>query len=161
MDKIAKLVLIIFIGLLFFSCGIKKETTQKTGHIYCIKEIKIPSAEATALDVFNKFVSDAILMAGNRIECSTRTTRFLSINIRKISFDEIGYSSAQRATIYKMNIKLDLEIENINGDTILSKTIKETTQYVGTGLRADFEKRYALEDLASLVEVRIYSLLKE
>ncbi len=162
MKKMFNLVFVFGIGMILLSgCSVKKETTEKTGHIYCIKELKLPSAEATALDVFNKFISDAILMAGNRIECSNRTTRFLSIDIKKISFDEIGYSSAQRATIYKMNIKLHIEVENINGDTILSKTIKETTQYVGTGLRADFEKRYALEDLANLVEIRLYSLLKE
>ncbi|NPA51835.1 MAG: hypothetical protein GXO22_02970 [Aquificae bacterium] len=159
MKKMYKIFLI-FIALVF-GCTLKKEATETTGHIYCVKELKIPTAEATALDVFNKFISDAILMAGNRIECSDRTTRFIAIDIKKISFHEIGYSSAQRATIYKMNIRLHLKVENINGDTILSKMIRETTQYVGTGLRADFEKRYALEDLARLLEIRIYSLLKE
>ena len=151
----------VFISLFFISCTLKKDITEKTGHIYCIKKINIPSSEATALDIFTKYISDAVLMAGNRLECSHRTRRFLTVNIEKISFDDLGYSSAQRATIYKMDVKLFLKVENINGDTILSKTIKETTQYVGTGLRADFERRYALEDLARLVEIRIYSLLKE
>ncbi len=154
-------VLLLIISIFLSGCTLKRSPTVKTGHIYCIKKIEIPKSEATALDIFNRYISDAVLMAGNRIECSERTRRFLSVTIKKISFDEIGYSSAQRATIYKMFISLYINVENVNGENILSKNIKETTQYVGTGLRADFERRYALEDLAKLIEIRIYSLLKE
>ncbi len=161
MERIRVLVLLFLVAFFIVGCTLKKRPTEKVGHIYCIKNIDIPKSEATALDIFNRYISDAVLMAGNRIECSERTRRFLSVKIKKISFDELGYSSAQRATIYKIFINLSIDVENINGDNILSKNIRETIQYVGTGLRADFERRYALEELAKLIEIRIYSLLKE
>ncbi len=135
----------------------KKEKEYK--HIYCIKDIKINNPIETALDTITHYTSRAILTSGNKMECSSETDRYISLDIKSLYVYSIGYSLSQRASIYKVNINMDLIVENRRNEIILKKNIHETTQYVGSGLRADIERRYALEELAKLVEVRIYSIL--
>ncbi len=155
-----KFLLFFIFSILFVSCGYKPiKFDQKQPKVYCIKKIDIPMAEATAYDVLTQKVSDAIISSNNILECSTKTERYIYIKVRSIEFEPIGFSSAQRATIYKMSIVLDFKVEDDNGKTIFSKEIKETTQYIGAGLRADFERRYAFENLAELIRIRIFSLL--
>ncbi len=153
-------ILIFFIPLILMSCGYKPVYYgEKSSEIYCIKSVKISTPEATALDVLTKNISEAVLSSKNKLECSEKTERYIVANVKSIKFEPIGFSQAQRANIFKMKIDMDFTVENKEGEPILKTKIKETTQYVGAGLRADFERRYALEELAHLVRLRVFSLL--
>jgi hypothetical protein len=159
MNKIKVFLLfLIFLGLT--SCGYKPVYYgEKPAEIYCIKSIKISTAEATALDVLTKNISEAVISSKNKLECSEKTEKYIVADVKSIKFEPIGFSQAQRANIFKMKIDMDFTVENKEGKPILKTKIKETTQYVGAGLRADFERRYALEELAHLVRLRVFSLL--
>ncbi len=171
MFKLKKIIVLFLI--LLSSCGytvknsktkqdipIKNTTKVKNyKHIYCIKDIKLENKMETALDIITRYTSQAILTSGNKIECSSKTDRFLTLDIKSLYIYSIGYSISQRASIYKVNINMDLIVEDRKNRPIFKKNIQETTQYVGSGLRADIERRYALEELAKLVEIRIYSIL--
>ncbi len=155
-----KLKILFVLPIIFISCGYKPiYYGEKAGEIYCIKSIKISTSEATALDVLTRNISEAVLSSKNRLECSEKTERYIIADIKSIKFEPIGFSQAQRANIFKMKIDMNFTIENKEGKPILKTKIKETTQYVGAGLRADFERRYALEELAHLVRLRVFSLL--
>ncbi len=136
-----------------------KNTPLEEKHVYCIKEIKMNKPMETALDILTRYITKAVLTSGNTLECSSRTDRYISLNIKSLYIYSIGYSLSQRASIYKVNINMDILIENRKNEPIVEKNIRETTQYVGAGLRADIERRYALEELAKMLEVRIYSIL--
>ncbi len=141
----------------------KKEYSKKVTykHTYCIKEIKMEKPLETAIDLFTRYISKAILSSGNALGCSSKTDRYISLYVKSLYIYSIGYSLSQRATIYKVNVNMDVSIENRKNEPILKRNITELTQYVGSGLRADTERRYALEELAKLIEMRIYSLLLE
>jgi len=157
---VKRILLFFVLSIVIVSCGYKPiKFDKKEPKVYCIKKIDISTAEATAYDVLAKKISDAIISSNNILECSKNTERFIYIKVNSIKFEPIGFSSAQRATIYKMSIDLDFKVEDDNGKTIFTKEIKETTQYVGAGLRADFERRYAFENLAELIRIRIFTLL--
>ncbi|NPA53634.1 MAG: hypothetical protein GXO21_03090 [Aquificae bacterium] len=115
----------------------------------------------TATDVLTRYTIKAILTSGNTLECSSKTDRYLSLDIKSLSIKSIGYSLSQRASIYKVNIDMNVLIENRKNELILKERVIETTQYVGAGLRADIERRYALEELAKLIEVRIFTILSK
>jgi len=147
---------------LSFSCGYKSvDYNKKTREVYCVKKIYFPRAEATALDVFTRAISDAVISSGNDLECSGRTTRFIEVSVKSLYIRPIGYSQAQRASIYKVSVDLEFTIENRKNEPLLQKIIKETTQYTGTGLTGDVERRYAIEEIGRLVNVRIFSILTE
>ena len=128
-------------------------------HVYCVKSININKPMETALDTFTRHLNRAILSSGNSLECSNKTDRYISLNINSLYIYSIGYSISQRASIYKVNVNMDVIIENRKNEPIFKKNISELTQYVGAGLRADIERRYALEELAKLVEIRLYNIL--
>ncbi len=155
-------VLLVLILAFFASCGYKPVSydTQKK-EVYCIKRIHFPRAEATALDVFTRAVSDAVISSGNILECSGRTTRFIIVNVKSLRIRPIGYSRAQRASIYKVTVDLDFIIQNRKNEETFRKNIKEIAQYTGVGLRGDVERRYAIEEIGRLVSVRIYSILSK
>lgn len=58
-------------------------------------------------------------------------------------------------------MNINVKLEDLKGNILKDKTIREKTQYVGTGLRSDFEKRYAFEELGKLIKVRVLSILSE
>ena len=155
-------ILFVLLTVFFVSCGYKPVSydTQKK-EVYCIKRIHFPRAEATALDVFTRAVSDAVISSGNILECSGRTTRFIIVNIKSLNISPIGYSRAQRASIYKVSVDLDFIIQNRKNEDIFKKDIKEMTQYTGAGLTGDVERRYAIEEIGKLVNIRIYSILSK
>ncbi|MDQ7056795.1 MAG: hypothetical protein Q9M89_10280 [Persephonella sp.] len=97
--------------------------------------------------------------AGGRLECSGRTTRFIVVNINSLRISPIGYSPAQRASIYKVSVDLDFIVENRKNETVLKKNIKEMAQYTGVGLTGDVERRYAIEEIGRVVNIRIFSIL--
>ncbi|MBK3332746.1 hypothetical protein GWK41_06660 [Persephonella atlantica] len=153
-------VVILFLGIFLASCSYKSIDYGKVKkEYYCIKRIHFPRAEATALDVITRAVSDAVISAGGRLECSGRTTRFIVVNIKSLRISPIGYSPAQRASIYKVSIDLDFLLENRKNETVLKKNIKEMAQYTGVGLTGDVERRYAIEEIGRVVSVRIFSIL--
>jgi len=169
---VKKYILFVFLSAVLFSCipAKKTSTLQKTPvkteeknyrHIYCIKEIKMQRPMETALDVLTRYITKAVLTSGNILQCSSKTDRYISLDIKSLYIYSIGYSISQRASIYKVNINMDVIIENRKNQPILKENVKETTQYVGAGLRADIERRYALEELAKLIEVRIFTILSK
>jgi len=148
--------------LVFYGCGYKP--ANKTGvkkEVYCIKSIKFPRAEATALDVFTRSVSDAIISSGNTLECSGKTTRFVEVYVKSLRITPIGYSAAQRASIYRVAVNLDFIVENRKNEVVFKKSISEMAQYTGTGLSGDVERRYAVEEVGRLVSLRIFSILTD
>lgn len=155
----------VFILLLIFSyiygCGYKPVNLSEKKLRVCVDNIHISSAEATVLDILNKKLRDSIVAQGKKMDCSYKRDVNLYITEKSLSFYPIGYSESQRANVYKIGMTINLKVENKEGKTILNKDITETTQYVGSGLRADIEKRYAIERLADLLEVRIFSILSE
>ncbi|WP_297454591.1 hypothetical protein [Persephonella sp.] len=155
-------VLLVLILVFFASCGYKPVSYDiQKKEVYCIKRIHFPRAEATALDVFTRAVSDAVISSGNILECSGRTTRFIIVNIKSLNISPIGYSRAQRASIYKVTVDLDFIIQNRKNEETFRKNIKEIAQYTGAGLRGDVERRYAIEEIGKLVNIRIYSILSK
>lgn len=154
-----KLLLIFF--LMVISCGYKAVNFKHKKLNVCIEKVNIYAPEAVVLDTLNQKITDSIISQGKKLDCSYRKDIILNIYLKSISFYSIGYSSAQRANVYKISMTINLKIENKEGKNILDKDITETTQYVGAGLRADIEKRYAIENLANLLQIRIYSLLSE
>jgi len=154
--------LIFVLIFIVYGCGYKP--ADKTGikkEVYCIKSIKFPRAEATALDIFTRSVSDAIISSGNTLECSGKTTRFVKVYVRSLNISPIGYSAAQRASIYKVTVNLDFIVENRKNEVVFRKSISEMTQYTGTGLSGDVERRYAIEEIGRLVSLRIFSILTD
>ncbi len=141
--------------------SINKPPQKKSNHVYCIKEIKMQKPMETALDVLTRYITKAVLTSGNTLNCSSKTDRYISLDVKSLYIYSIGYSISQRASIYKVNINMDVIIEDRKNEPILKENIRETTQYVGAGLRADIERRYALEELAKLIEVRIFTILSK
>ncbi len=153
-------IVVLLLGIFFASCSYKSiDYGKMKKEYYCIKRINFPRAEATALDTITRAVSDAIISAGGRLECSGRTTKFVVINIKSLSISPIGYSPAQRASIYKVFIDLDFMLENRKNETVFKRNIKEMAQYTGVGLTGDVERRYAIEEIGRLVSIRIFSIL--
>ncbi len=154
--------LFVLIFMVFYSCGYKPaHKTEIKKEVYCIKSIKFPRAEATALDVFSRSISDAIISSGNTLECSGKTTRFVKVYVKSLNIRPIGYSAAQRASIYKVTVNLDFTVENRKNEVVFKKSISEMAQYTGTGLTGDVERRYAIEEVGRLVSLRIFSILTD
>jgi hypothetical protein len=158
---------ILILILLINSCGYRatdfteKKAEGKLQDIFCVRSIDINIPEATAVDIFYRYVSQAVLSAGYRLECSKWTDRYVYLTVKRLDVKPIGYSISQRAYIYKVSGIMEFTVEDKEKNVILSREIWETVQYVGSGLRADIERRYAIEELARLVEARIFSILTE
>jgi len=153
---------ILLVLLTVSGCGYKAvDYSNKPREVFCIKRIKFPKAEATALDVFSRYIADAVISSGNSLECSGRTTKFITVNVSSLKIVPVGYSPAQRARVYKVMVNLNFVIENRKNEPVLIKNIKEMSQYTGTGLTGDVERRYAIEEIGRLVGVRIFSILTE
>jgi len=151
------LTLVIFL----VGCGYKPVNFDKNKLNICVEKVFINSPEPTVLDILNRDVRDAVLAHGEHLDCSYKKNVILNLSLKSISFYPIGYSESQRANVYKIYMNLNLKIKDKEGNTLLNKDIVETTQYVGAGLRADIERRYAIENLGKLIQVRIFSLLNE
>ncbi|ACO04240.1 MAG TPA: hypothetical protein DEP48_02790 [Persephonella sp.] len=149
------------------SCGYRatdfteKKAEGKLQDIFCVRSVDINTPEATAVDIFYRYVSQAVLSAGYRLECSKWTDRYVYLTVKRLDVKPIGYSISQRAYIYKVSGIMELTVEDKEKNVILSREIWETVQYIGSGLSADIERRYAIEELARLVEARIFSILTE
>ncbi|EDP73377.1 hypothetical protein HG1285_10988 [Hydrogenivirga sp. 128-5-R1-1] len=149
--------------LLFFlsSCGYKPVNFEKQKLNVCIEKVNINSPEPLILDVLNRKLRDVIVSQGKKLDCSYKKNIVVYITLKSLSFYPIGYSQSQRANVYKIAMSLNLKVDDKEGSTILNKDITETTQYIGAGLRADIEKRYAIQYLGDLIQVRIFSLLSQ
>lgn len=156
-----KKVLILCLALIIASCSVNsysvKPSNPKT--VYCIKEFNYDSPEPVLKDLLYQALTDAILSSGAIIECSDETQYFVNFSVTGIGFYPVGYSATLRANVYVAQINSFLSLKGKDGKEIYSHNITEKTQYVGTGMRADFEKRYAFVELADLIKVRIYSIL--
>ncbi|NPA58192.1 MAG: hypothetical protein GXN94_02735 [Aquificae bacterium] len=153
---------LVLILLFTASCGYRSVDYGKKGkEVYCIKKIRFSKAEATALDVFSRYIEDAVISSGNLLECSGRTTRFITVYVKSLNIKPVGYSPAQRARVYKATVNLRFIVENRKNEPILVKDIKEMSQYTGIGLTGDVERRYAIEEIGRLIGVRIFSILTE
>jgi len=153
-----RLLLLLFF---LFSCGYKPVNFEKQKLNVCIEKINISSPEPLVLDVLNRKLRDVIISQGKDLNCSYKKNVVVYITLDNISFYPIGYSQSQRASVYKISMRLNLKVDDKEGGNILNKNITETTQYIGAGLRADIEKRYAIEQLGDLMQVRIFSLLSQ
>jgi hypothetical protein len=158
-----KKVLVIFVALLLGSCTAKqyKEYKPSQQKNVCFKDFYINTPEPTIRDIMYKSISDAVLQSGNKLECGENTSYNLYAYLNNVRFYSIGYSPSQRANVYAVEISLSIKVEDIKGNILIDRVIREKTQYVGTGLLADFEKRYAFEELGNFVKVRVFSILSE
>ncbi|NPA13106.1 MAG: hypothetical protein GXO45_03865 [Aquificae bacterium] len=153
-------ILLAVLLMFFSSCGYKTvQHNKENQQVYCITKIKLPTAQETALDVLSRSISEAVLSSGNRLQCSGETTRFIEVVVSSLSVRPIGYSVSQRASVYKVSIDMLFTVKNRKNEVLLQKRIKEMTQYTGTGLNADIEKRYAIEEIGRIIGIRVYSLL--
>lgn len=156
-------ILILFISLFLIGCSMKeyKSYRQSQPQNICFKELYVNTPEPTIKDILYKNISDAVLESGNKLECGKDETYNIYASLNDIKFYAIGYSPSQRANVYTVEINLSIKLEDRKGNLILDRVIREKTQYVGTGLRSDFEKRYAFEELGNLVKVRVFSIISE
>ncbi|MCX7760037.1 MAG: hypothetical protein N2Z81_02520 [Hydrogenothermaceae bacterium] len=156
-----KKVLILVLALIAVSCSVSsysvKPSNPKT--VYCVKEFNYDSPEPVLKDLLYQALTDAVLSSGAVIECSDKTQYFVYFSVTGIGFYPVGYSATLRANVYVAQINSFFSLRDKEGKEIYSHSITEKTQYVGTGMRADFEKRYAFVELVDLIKVRIYSIL--
>ena len=151
--------LILAFLLFITSCGYKRVNFDDKNLKVCVDDIVINSPQPTLLDTLNRYILDSIIASKNKLDCSYKKNLDIKINVLSFSFYPIGYSQAQRANVYKVSIKIKLEIFDKEGKLLKQQEITETTQYFGAGLRADIEKRYAVEELAKLLQIRIFDIL--
>ena len=151
--------IILAVFLFFVSCGYKKVDFSQKSLKVCVDNIIINSPQPTLLDTLNRYILDSIIATKNKLDCSYKKNIDIKITVLNFSFYPIGYSISQRANVYKVKIRLNVEIFDREGNLIKQKEIVETTQYFGAGLRADIERRYAIEELAKLLQIRIFDIL--
>jgi len=149
----------LFIIFIFFSCGYKTADFNKNSLNVCVDDITINSPQPTLTDILNRYILDAVIADKNKLECSYKKNVDLIIKVNSFDYSPIGYSQAQRASVYRVNINLTVYIYDKEGNLMKEQNIKETTQFFGTGLRADLERRYAVEEIARLVQMRIFNIL--
>lgn len=155
-------IFILFIAFLFASsCSVKNYSISPTGkyHIYCIKEFHYDNPEPVLNDLLYKSINEAINSANGKVECSDKTDYYLYFSLNSISFVPIGYSDTLRAFVYIAQANITLKVYDKDNKPIFSNDIVEKVQYIGSGMRADFEKRYAFDELSQMIKVRVYSLL--
>lgn len=153
---IALLILFLYAG-----CSYKPVNLEKKELSVCIEKVEINSPEPILLDVLNRYITDTVVARGYKLDCSVKRNADIYINVKSFNFYPIGYSPSQRERVYKVSIAVNVKLENKEGMEILNKDIVETTQYIGAGLRANIERRYAIEELIRLLQLRIFSLLTE
>lgn len=153
------ILLILFFSL--FSCSTKDYyvTVNGKGEIYCIKEFYYDNPEPVLRDLLYRALLDSIHSAGGKVECSERSNYYLEFRVNSVSFFPVGYSPSLRASVFVAQLNSSLSVSDRDGKKRISNDIVEKVQYVGSGMRADFEKRYAFVDLAEVVKIRIYSIL--
>lgn len=154
-------VLLVILMAIISSCSTKNYTVNpalNTG-LYCIKEFYFDSPEVVLKDLLYKAISDAILSSGGKIECSENTDYNIYYSVNGMVFTPIGYSPNQRANVYVAQIDSTLKITDSKDKVLYSNKLIEKVQYTGTGMRADYEKRYAFVELSDIIKIRIYSIL--
>ena len=129
--------LLSIIPFILFSCGYKSVNLEEGNLSVCLNKVIINTPEPILLDVLNKNITDVLISRGHRLDCSTNKQMDMYINVKSLRFVPIGYSTSQRASIYKISMTINIKLENKEGKIVLDKDIIETTQYVGAGLRAD------------------------
>ena len=147
--------------LALLGCGYKPINFEEQKLNVCIERVNINSPEPLVLDVLNQKIRDVVIAQGKKLDCSYKKNIVMYITLKSLSFYPIGYSASQRANVYKISMDLNIKIDNKEGGNILNKNITETTQYIGAGLRSDIEKRYAVQQLGDLIQIRIFSLLSQ
>ncbi|ACN98783.1 putative lipoprotein [Sulfurihydrogenibium azorense Az-Fu1] len=159
MEKLLTLLLTFVLA----GCTVKDYNTYKPKEkkVICFKDLVVNTPEPTLKDILYKNISDGVLQSGNKLECGEKTNYNLYITLNSVRFYTIGYSPSQRANVYAVEMNINVKLEDLKGNILKDKTIREKTQYVGTGLRSDFEKRYAFEELGKLIKVRVLSILSE
>lgn len=156
-------ILTILLAFVLTGCTVKDYHAYKPEEkkVICFKDLVINSPEPTLKDILYRNISDGVLQSGNKLECGEKTNYNLYVALNSINFYSIGYSPSQRANVYAVEVNLNVKLEDLKGNILTDKNIKEKTQYVGTGLRSDFEKRYAFEELGKLIKIRVLSILSE
>lgn len=153
--------LLFILSLVLSSCSPKGYSLNSAGveAFYCIKEFYFENPEPALNDLLYKALVDGVISANGKLECSERSDYYLEYRIGGVSFYSIGYSPSLRASVFVAQLNSNLRVVDREGKVRVSGDIVEKIQYVGSGMRADFEKRYAFVDLAEVVKIRIYSLL--
>ena len=164
--KHLKFLILFPIILVFLSnCGYKavdfteRKKTGKLDKVFCLEKANIASPEAKLTDTLYRHLSSAIVSSGYRLECSKNTNRYVKVYVNSISTSPVGYSPSLRASVYNVVINTNLRVENKKREILINKNISETTQFFGSGLRADIERRYAMEEIGRLLTVRIFSII--
>ncbi len=163
--RIIKTFFLVLLLVFMSNCGYKavdfseRKATGKLDKVFCLERIKVSSPEAKLTDTLYRYISSAIISSGYKLECSKNTNRYIKLYVNSINTYPIGYSSSLRASVYKVVINTNLRVENRKREILLNKNILETTQFFGSGLRADIEKRYAMEEIGQLLGLRIFSII--
>ena len=130
--------------------------------VYCIKSVDINQPEEQLTDILYKKVSQAIISSGYKINCNPKkANRYIYLKVNGVSISSIGYTPSLRASVYNISISLNFRVENKKREILINKNISEITEYAGSGLSADLEKRYAMEKLGEFIETRIFSILSQ
>ena len=161
-----KILLILpILTILLSNCGYKavdfteRKKTGKLDKVFCLEKVNIATPEAKLTDTLYRHLSSAIVSSGYRLECSKNTNRYVKVYVNSVSTSSVGYSPSLRASVYNVVINTNLRVENKKREILVNKNISETTQFFGSGLRADIERRYAMEEVGRLLTVRIFSII--
>lgn len=156
-----KSIFLLVLTVLIISCSPKGYSINPSNRasVYCVKEFYYDSPEPVLKDLLYRALVEAINSAGGRLDCGESTEYYVDFRLEGVNFIPVGFSGSLRAFVYVAQANVGLKIYDRENNIKLSNSIIEKVQYVGSGMRADFEKRYAFADLAENIKVRIYSLL--
>lgn len=119
MKKNIKIVAILMLSLLLTSCGFKT-VNQKYNNIIYIKNIKITGEQRIAHSLRNN-----ILMISNS---KSKNIYNADIEIQKQTTSKIKDQSG-KITRYSLSISTNLELINLNNNSIIQKTIVRSEDY--------------------------------
>lgn len=156
-----KIFILFLVSIFIFACSVKEYTIQPNlkPAVYCIREFYYESPEPVLKDLLYKSLNEAINSINGKIECSDKTDYYIDFRLNNISFVPVGYSDSLRAFVYIAQANVGFKMYDRDDKLVISNDIVEKVQYVGSGMRADFEKRYAFDELSDVMKIRIYSLL--
>lgn len=156
-----KLFIMLTVLAFVYSCSPKGYSFNPVNqpYVYCVKEFYYDSPEPVLKELLYKSLVEAINSSGGKVECVENTDYYVEFRLNSINFFPVGFSSSLRAFVYVAQADIGIKVYDRNNSIKLSKNVTEKVQYVGSGMRSDFEKRYAFVELAENIKVRIYSLL--
>lgn len=155
-------ILILFLISIFaFACSIKEYTIPSNlkPSVYCIREFYYENPEPVLKDLLYKSLNETINSINGKVDCSDKTDYYIDFRLNNLSFVPVGYSDSLRAFVYVAQANILFKMYDRNDKLVISNEIVEKVQYVGSGMRADFEKRYAFDELSEIIKIRLYSLL--